>query len=108
VAPAGNYLVSATGEVYDQNTDAATLCQLQAYDVATSTTTTLQTMDINTENSVDGITIGLDGGGSTLSLSAVATIGSDSRFQVTCTSDDDPNGTIQTLNLSALAVGAVN
>jgi hypothetical protein len=65
-------------------------------------------MDINTENSIDGLAIGLDGGGSTLSLSAVASIGSNSRFQVTCTSDDDPNGIIQSLNLSAIAVGTMN
>jgi len=34
--------------------------------------------------------------------------GSNSRLQVTCTSDDDPNTSVQSLNLSAMAVGAVN
>jgi hypothetical protein len=99
--PAGSYLVQATGYVNDVSNDAGEVCDL------IDGNTTFQSTEVDTFGTLGSISISKRYSSAPFSLSAPLTLTSLTSVEVDCSTDDDPNGAADNVNLSALPVGTV-
>ncbi len=98
---AGSYMLGATGYVNDINNDAGFVCSLY------NDNTSIQDVQIDTHGTLGSISVSLRYGSTPFSLSGAVTLSSATFVSVQCSSDDDPNGTANDVDLWALPVGAV-
>lgn len=99
--PAGSYLVQATGYVNDVSNDAGEVCDL------IDGNTTFQSTEVDTFGILGSISISKRYSSAPFSLSAPLTLTSLTSVEVDCSTDDDPNGSANNVNLSALPVGTI-
>jgi hypothetical protein len=93
------YLVMATGWVFDDFSNQQAHCQLVDHSVLTNGNTVLQDMQVGSQS----------GYGASSSMSAVASLPNFNGFQVLCATDDkNSNAAVQSVNLTAIPVNAVN
>ena len=97
----GSYLLGASGFVNDANNDAGFVCSLY------NGNTSIQDIQIDTHSTLGSISVSLRYGSTPFSLSGAVTLSSDAFVSVQCSSDDDPNGSANDVDLWALPVGSV-